>query len=204
MNKYREIMDRIAVTPEMKNRVLSNISTADIPSNKVLRFRKYQKYLPAAACFLCLLLGAAMLPKLTHPTPSPSPELAATGIAEVENIEELSRSTGFPVEDITSLPFEVTEKTYLTYWGEMAEIIYSGDTQTLCFRKSMGQEDNSGDYNSYALETEISSGDITVKLKGNDGKYNLAVWTDGTCSYSISVSSGVEKEVLENIIKEIH
>lgn len=44
--KYDELMDRIEVTPEMRQRILKNIETADLtPDKKVLRFHHLKQYL---------------------------------------------------------------------------------------------------------------------------------------------------------------
>ncbi|HAY64315.1 MAG TPA: DUF4367 domain-containing protein, partial [Ruminococcaceae bacterium] len=46
--------------------------------------------------------------------------------------------------------------------------------------KSPGTEDNSGDYTVYAQEETLEISGNAVTLKGNDGAYSLAVWTDGS------------------------
>ena len=56
--KYDELMDRIEVTPEMRQRILKNIETADLtPDKKVLRLHHLKQYLAAAACFALLITG---------------------------------------------------------------------------------------------------------------------------------------------------
>lgn len=62
--KYDELMDRIEVTPEMRQRILKNIETADLtPDKKVLRFHHLKQYLAAAACFALLITGIYTLPQ---------------------------------------------------------------------------------------------------------------------------------------------
>ena len=86
----------------------------------------------------------------------------------------------------------------------MAEIIYTNDEQTAAFRKGIGSDDVSGDYNSYELTSEISVNDINAMLKGNGETYTLAIWTDGEFAYSLSLSEGVGDaewiEMLQTII----
>lgn len=81
----------------------------------------------------------------------------------------------------------------MSYWGELAELHYSGEEQTAVYRQSIGTEDNSGDYDAYKDVTEITVNEMNITLKGNDGIYTLAVWTDGEYSYSLSLSSGVSE-----------
>ena len=73
--KYDELMDRIEVTPEMRQRILKNIETADLtPDKKVLRLHHLKQYLAAAACFALLITGIYTLPQRR-------PESAAPGSA---------------------------------------------------------------------------------------------------------------------------
>lgn len=191
---YDEIMDKIEVTPEMRQRVLERIAQEDTASTKVVRFPAWRKYLPAAACFVLLLVGAAVLPHLLHQTEPDPPVLTVPDIVEAASIEELSELVGFKVLTDFSLPFETREIVYSSYWNEMAQIQYTGEAQTATYRQSRGTDDNSGDYNTYRDTVEIAVNDRTVTLKGTDGAYVLAVWTDGTYAYSLSVSSGISAE----------
>lgn len=206
LSKYNEIMDKIVVTTEMKNRILSNIEKSDFNTNRpMIRFRSYQKYLSIAACFILLLVSVFAIPKFLKPEErrEPSDILQSNGIVDVNTIEELSEAVRFPVDNITTLPFEATEITYTAYWGELAEVSYSNGEQTLIYRKSFGKEDNSGDYTTYKSESQIDIRNTAVTIKGNNEKYNLAVWNNSQYSYSIFVTEGIPKEDLINLVKEI-
>lgn len=214
---YDEIMDRIEVSVEMRNRILSNIQAIDLkePVKKVVRFPAYKKYLSIAACFAVLLVGTIALlntgrinnPGVVAPEPgvaSPGPEVVAPGpgIVEVASAEELSEAVGFEVTDISALPFAVEKKTYTAYFQDVAEVRYDGDEQTAIFRKSIGTEDNSGDFNSYDAVEEISVGTVSVTLKGTPDLYTLAVWFDGEYSYSLQLSKGISETEWRGIISD--
>ena len=123
---------------------------------------------------------------------------------EVSSAEELSKTVGFEVSEPGNLPFEPESVVYTAYWAEMAEIIYTNDEQTAAFRKGIGSDDVSGDYNSYELTNEISVNGINTTLKGNGETYTLAIWTDGEFAYSLSLSEGAGEaewiEMLQTII----
>ena len=71
-------------------------------------------------------------------------------------------------EDISKLPFEVSERIYQSYSGEMAEIMYLGDDgQELTYRKEAGDSDISGDYNVYNTKKEVTADGREAVLKGN-------------------------------------
>lgn len=198
---YQEIMDKINVTPQMRERVLSNVTNACLNKKKVIPFVRYRKYLSAAACLLVLCAGILTAPRLLNPAEPEEPVYMGSGIEEIGTIDGLSQAVGFPVSDVDGLPFDPSEKQYLSYWGEMAEIIYSDETQTLRYRKSMGAEDNSGDYSEYPATAEITAGDVTVTVKGSDDSWQLMTWTDGVFSYSVSIETGMTGEEVIRLIE---
>ena len=73
--------------------------------------------------------------------------------------------------------------------NEMIQAFYGEDGTDMLIRKALGSEDISGDYNEY-VQTETVDG---VTLKGADGQFSLAMWTDGDYTYSISVGSALSQ-----------
>lgn len=204
-NKYDEVMEHIEVTPEMRSRILGNIENMDFAEKKqtkIVRFTNVKRFATLAACLAVMLVGALTLPNLNIFHEPPVDE--NNDIVEVSSVEELSETVGFEVSEPGNLPFEPESVVYTAYWAEMAEIIYTNDEQTAAFRKGIGSDDVSGDYNSYELTSEISVNDINAMLKGNGETYTLAIWTDGEFAYSLSLSEGVGDaewiEMLQTII----
>ena len=204
MSKYDEIMEKIVVTAEMKQRILSTIDASDLKTDrKIIPFYPYRKLLSFAACLAVLLMGAISIPRLLKADIMQAPVDIAE-IVDVDTIEELSQSVGFDIKDLTSLPFEAVETIYTNFGDVFAQIAYIGENQALYYRKSLGTDDNSGDYNIYDSESELAMQDISVTLKGNNGLFQLAVWTDGTYAYSISLTEGIAKDSFANIIRGIN
>lgn len=84
------------------------------------------------------------------------------------------------------------------------QITYRWDSQSICFRQSQGQEDNSGDYTHYAEEKLIVVGKYSVTFKGQEkGSYMLATWSDGTYSFSVSATQALKKAEFLGLIEEI-
>ena len=73
--------------------------------------------------------------------------------------------------------------------NEMIQAFYGEDGSDMLIRKALGTEDISGDYNEYA-QIETVDG---VTLKGENDLFSLALWTDGTYTYSISVESTLSR-----------
>ena len=86
----------------------------------------------------------------------------------------------------------------------MAEIEYeAADGQSAVYRKSAGAEDHSGGLNGYLSTKKITVGSKEVELRGNGEGYTLAVWTDGSCAYSLNLTAALGQEAWAEIIKEI-
>lgn len=201
LTDYEEIMDRIEVTEEMQERILNRLETVDFEkANRVMSFSAFKKFGALAASLVVLLAGAAVLPYVFRQGQTEQPPglvLSGNGITEAASAEELSESLGFSVSGLRVLPFEAEETAYRDCWQEFAEIEYSGEKQNAVFRKAPGDRDVSGDYQVYETVIERISGANTVTLKGSTGQFELAVWSDGEFSYSVSLSGGIsEKEML--------
>lgn len=202
--KYDCIMSRIEVTPEMRQRVLENIQAADIPkAPKVTRFPQWKRIISIAACFAVILIGSLIAPTLFNQQEIPPLE-GVESIYDCNSIDELSQTVGFSVFDLTKLPFVVEKTAYTSYWAELAQITYSGSNgESAVYRKSVGADDNSGHYDLYAQVQEFSFADLTVTLKGVDGAYELALWTDGMYSYSIWLSDSISETEWNTLLTNV-
>ena len=202
MTKYDEVMEKLEVTPEMRARILQNVKTQMAePCKKPKRLRRFAAL---AACLAVLLMGAMALPKfISSPVPEESETMVANGMVEVTSKEELSEAVGFPVKSAQSLPFFPQSIYYTSYWGDMAQIDYANGGSTACFRQSLGEEDNSGDWNEYPAQESLTVNGCAVTLKGERDSYTLGIWSDGTYSYSLSLSAGQPASVWESIVEGV-
>lgn len=194
--KYEEIMDRVEVTPEMRQRVLSNLEQARKPKRPALR-----QLMSLAACLaIVLCCWYAWKPRQQTQVENPGAQ-GASQIENVASLEALSQKTGVPMKELTGLPFDVEATQYVSYWEELAEIQYFGQTDSLCYRKSYGTGDNSGDYNVYSQVKTLDVSGCAVTLKGGAEGYSLAAWTDGTYAYSISASKPLTEETFRGLLE---
>ena len=202
MTKYDEVMEKLEVTPEMRARILQNVETQMAePCKKPNRLRRFAAL---AACLAVLLMGAMALPKfISSPVPEESETMIANGMVEVTSKEELSEAVGFPVKSAQSLPFFPQSIYYTSYWGDMAQIDYANGGSMACFRQSLGEEDNSGDWNEYPAQESLTVNGCAVTLKGERDSYTLGIWSDGTYSYSLSLSAGQPASVWESIVEGV-
>ena len=115
------------------------------------------------------------------------------------SLEEAGKLAGFSF----TAPEEVegyTKKYIAAIENEIAQVIFSNGEEndsTLYFRKGVGAEDISGDYNTYETVEELTVGGKTVTCKGNGGLIHTAVWNDGTYSYAVMSDAGMNAEQME-------
>lgn len=202
--EYREMMDRVAVTDEMRSRIFHHIQTMDLGCRtKGTQGLHLKRYLSLAACLTILAAGILALPGiLRRPGPAEPPAQVIPDLVQCVSAEELSQTVGFQVVDFAPLPFEPLSSTYLSYWHKLAEIKYTGAESSAVFRMTQGSEDPSGDFNSYDTIEDITVDTKAVTLKGNDGVYTLAVWSDHGFSYSLKLSPGLSQEGWHSMLAE--
>lgn len=214
MKRYDEIMYHIRVTDDMRSRILENIEAGDIAAERRRKQtgRTVTKLLSMAACLAVIIIAVSALRSPAQVSPNddlqpnegddPGFVQGGADIVEPDSAAALSAAVGFEVNDI-DLPFTPEQTEYISYWHELAEIDYTGEGKTACYRKAAGTEDCSGDYNVYTDVTEFEAGSITVTLKGDAGQYTLAIWTDGSYSYSLSLSDGLSLSYWQTIMNSM-
>ena len=207
MTKYDEVMEKIKVTPEMRARILQNAAAQCKPSDqkKPARVTVLRRFAALAACLAVLLAGAVALPRLiSRPAQKEEAEtMIANGMEELSSRDELSAAVGFPVKAAMSLPFFPQEIHYTSYWGDMAQTDYANGSAGACLRQSVGAEDHSGDWNEYPAKESFTVNGCAVTLKGERDSYTLGIWSDGTYSYSLSLSAGQPASVWAELIEGV-
>lgn len=208
MAKYNEIISRVSVTPEMRERVLAGIAEHRQLKQKrtagnVKNIRKWARWVPAvaAACFL-LVIGLQIY-HINQTTDEPI-DVASEGVTEYASLAELEEAVGFDMPELEALPFEKAETMYTNAFG-IARIDYYGSSEEI-ITISKGKDDGtdiSGDYNEYSSVSEETIGGVTVTLKGNDGEFNLAAWTDDGYAYAVSSYPGMSSDKMTDLIESL-
>lgn len=203
-NPYRELMEQVNLTPEARERILTNVQQADLSpqAEKVVPFpRRRQTWRRWASLAACLAIVAALfaVPLLREQPDTAPPVQVLPPFRQVDSLDALSEAVGFPVTEVSKLPFNPVSTTYTAYDEGLAEITYTGhDGQTATYRQSRGSEGNSGDYNLYPDTQTLPEQNAT--LKGQDGLYTLALWTDDTYTYSLHLSSGLSADAWQALL----
>lgn len=80
-------------------------------------------------------------------------------------------------------------------WKEM-----NFERDDLLIRKAVGNEDASGDYNEYSEINTAAVGGLQVTMKGNNGKINVAIWTNSDYTFAIVTSSAISSDEMIELI----
>ncbi|WP_411349053.1 hypothetical protein [Paenibacillus sp. WLX2291] len=206
-NKYNKMMEKVKMTPEMRERIIDNvrIQTVMMQQHKKKKSKfilKYQKYMYAAATFLVLLAGIITAQYTVNRNPSENPILSSNngsntgsfGLNEYDSLAELKTAIPFTFKSVTSVPFELKDTTYSSFSNTLVQIDYIGATNQLNLRTSPNKEELIGDYNTYSQIDEIEINDITTTIKGNDGSYTTITWKQDGLYYSLQFDQGISKQ----------
>lgn len=203
--RYNEIMNNIQVTEEMHDRIMRKIDETDFNTETTngSSYHQYRRIITIAACLAIICIGI-IGGKLIFNNEENLVEQVVPDIVEYNSIAELSQNAGFKISEVKNVPFSIEKTTYTLYWRELAEITYSNDEEELVYRKAVGNEDISGNYNEYYLEKKCKIDDYEVIIKGDMNGYTLAVWQKNSYSYSLEFSKSVSEIEILDIIKNLN
>ena len=126
-------------------------------------------------------------------------------LKECKTLEEATKLAGFPLsvpESIDGYQNRVIEVNPDPE-NPMIQVLSQNSSSEILIRKAAGSNDISGDYNQYS-ETEVTSVDgVSVTVKGNEGKRNLATWTRGDYAFSVSVSDGISSNAMAQLVAAV-
>lgn len=205
-NPYRELMEQVNLTPEARERILTNVQQADLSPQpeKVVPFPRrrqtWRRWASLAACLVVVVAVLVAVPQLqAEPNETTPPQLTGTPFHQVDTLAALSDAVGFPVTEVSKLPFDPVSTTYTAYDEGLAEITYTGSGgQTATYRQSLGTADNSGDDTLYEDTQVVPENNAT--LKGQNQRYTLALWADGTYTYSLHLSNGLSADAWQALL----
>lgn len=222
MSKYISAFDKIHVTADMEKRIAENLEkesrrVAEMPQRGRMpqRGKMLQRGLNAflqqnrlvyaiAACCLLVFSAAILYSSLTKQA-GPDPVAGVVSPFKVfASIDELKNALPFELIVPAKIPPQYKIEGIDSIGGKTAQIRYSDGNTTITFRAAAGKEDISGDTSIYdSIQSKTVSG-MEVTLKGNGDLVYLAIWSDDTCSYSLSILQGMSEELVLEIIQSLH
>ena len=128
----------------------------------------------------------------------------ANPFVDCETLEEAGELAGFDISVPDEIDGGYTQGTIQAVENEMIQVIYTTEAgEEITLRKGTGTEDISGDYNEYAEENTLDVDGTSVTARGSDGLVYAATWTDGTYTYAITASAGLESDSVSALVPSI-
>lgn len=167
----------------------------------VINLSFFLKYATIAAC-LVLVVGTSFIFKLQQKNDVESVAVESP-YQEVNSLQEASKIAGFDMKVPDSIG-EYSNQLISVIDGNIIEVRYlSSDEQStgIIIRKSGGDEDISGDYNTYSTNIAEHIDGKNVNLRGDGEKIFVATWTEDGFSYAVTANDYmVNKEQIESLI----
>lgn len=125
-------------------------------------------------------------------------------IEDFKTVADAQKVLKFKVILPKEIPSNYKVKYISTISKSTFQICYSNGKNEILYRMGQGIENISGDYNNYKNNDIVMLDGEKIKLSGNDALIKLATWNVKDMSYSISVSDGMNKDDIVDIIKSIN
>lgn len=163
-------------------------------------------YVPAKL-FVSLFGNNDAAVQITDTTVTINKDAESGDFAEIPNpltghadIAALEKAVGFKLTCPT-LPDGYKADSFIDISGELAEVMYTNGTDTVCFRMEKGDTaDISGDYNVYSTKKTLTAGDTAVTVEGSES-INKATWTKDGFSFSLTSEKGLTEAELIAAVK---
>lgn len=210
MSKYTSAFDKIHVTPDMEKRIAANLEkesrrVSEMPQRGGNTFLKHMRLVYAIAACCVLVFSVAILYSSLIKQKGPDPIAGVVNPYKVYgSIDELKKALPFDLNVPAKMPSQYKIEEIDSIGGKTAHIRYSDGNETIIYRATPGSEDISGDSNIYTTIQTKTVSSMEVTFKGNGDMVYLAIWSDDTCSYSLSISQGMSEALVLEIIQSLH
>lgn len=124
-----------------------------------------------------------------------------------ETIEQAKEHVDFEIKTPNNMPEGYELMGISTIENELVEFNYQKGESKITYRQGIKSETISGDYSVYEEINTEEVDDKDITFSGNEGKINLATWSDDNYSYSLNINignTGLEQIVVIDFIKGIN
>jgi hypothetical protein len=136
------------------------------------------------------------------PTETGSSVQIPNPFVDCESIADAEKIAGFKMAVPEKMPEGYSQAVIQAIQNDMIQIIYKDGDNEILIRKGKGIEDISGDYNEYKENNTMAAGKLQVSIRGNDGKVNVATWTEAEYTFAITCN-GMDKAVISDLVSGI-
>lgn len=125
-------------------------------------------------------------------------------LVEYASVRDAWAVAGLPVRTPTLLPVGYAQKDIIVIDKSLAEIFYrTDDGKEILFRMAKGDADISGDNTLYEVNKVVQVGRQSIRVKGTEKRINLALWSRGGYTFSLSFEEPLSLEAVQAIVSTI-
>ena len=119
-----------------------------------------------------------------------------------ESLEELGEKVGYSVNTPMYLPGTGYTETYRALEGNVAQIVYQSDEQTITFTMAKEPDkDLLGDVSEFTEQFESTCKGFSVPLYGKDEVAYAAQWSENDKTFALRFEVGITPELFDEVIK---
>ena len=163
---------------------------------------KKRALLLCAALALCLTACGQTSPAGSADRSDDGPVRMVNPIISYESLETAEEAIGYTVTvpEINGYP----EHTVQIIGGNLLQLVMlAEDGSTIIIRKSIGDEDVSGDYNLYSQTAAVNCEGREATFRGDDDMVSTASWTADGFSYAVLCEGPVTRDVMTSLVSQI-
>lgn len=150
-----------------------------------------------------LFLGTLLLLALLLVFAGCSKEEEDTG-DECGSLEELGEKVGYSVNTPMYLPGKGYTESYRALEGNVAQIVYQSDEQTITFTMAKQADvDLLGDVSEFTEQFESTCKGFSVPLYGKGGVAYAAQWSENDKTFALRFEVGITPELFDEVIKGV-
>lgn len=121
---------------------------------------------------------------------------------EYKTIDEAKKAVGFKAVTPASLPEGYKFDSVSVMGSDFLQVFYKNEDKEILYRVAVGNEDISGDYNTYKKTESLKAGEYTVTVRRSEESSSV-IWTDGDFTYAIEANGSLSDKEITQIIASI-
>lgn len=86
--------------------------------------------------------------------------------------------------------------------SDFLQVFYKNEDKEILYRVAVGNEDISGDYDTYKKTESLKAGEYTVAVRRSEESSSV-IWTDGNFTYAIDANGSLSDKEITQIIASI-
>jgi hypothetical protein len=163
------------------------------------------------AITLCAVMAISFTACANNSPSKDNPQKQAIGssveipspFVDCNTMDDAGKIAGFTLTIPETMPKGYALKLIQAVENDMVQVFYENGEKEIIIRKAKSSKDISGDHNEYKESNTMTVDSLKVSTRGNDGKVNVATWSDGEFTYEI-LSESLDSTAISDMISSMN